>query len=111
VLRFLGNDQFQWYSAYAASRSRTEDSLKKFARTAWQPGWIDTSDDKAIYQFKRPPHCIAYIAESIELGNNFLVGGFTLTKSNRVRAELVTWVGDRMRSLKKAKELLDLAAG
>jgi len=111
ILRFIGDNQFVWYSAFGASRNLVEPSIKKFAKTAWQPGWIDITDDRPIYQSRKPPNGIPYTAKATELGTNFLVMGFELTKSNRVRAELVKWVDDRLRSLKKAKELLLLAAG
>ena len=111
VVRFLGDNQFLWYSAFGASRNLTEPSIKKFAKTAWQPGWIDLSDDRPVYQNRKPPNGVPFTAKATELGTNFLVMGFTLTKSNRISAELVKWVGNRLRSLKKSKELLQLAAG
>jgi hypothetical protein len=111
VVRFLGDNQFLWYSAFGASRNLTEPSIKKFAKTAWQPGWIDLSDDRPVYQNRKPPNGVPFTAKATELGTNFLVMGFALTKSNRIPAELVKWVDNRLRSLKKSKELLQLAAG
>ena len=103
ILRYMGNDQYQWYSNWSRhdpARPR-RSSIEIFARTAWLPGWVTYFDNKVVYSYRRPSHnCGIFTAEARELtAVNFIVWGFELNTSNRVKAPLVEWIADRIKKL------------
>ena len=112
ILKYLGRNKYQWYSNYsrhAVNRAK-RSNIEIFATTAWLPGWVTAFDNKIVYSHRRPAAtCLPFTAEAKELtSGTFIVWGFELYSSNRVRESLVKWIKERLEA--EAKEALEEAS-
>ena len=95
VVRYLGEDEFQWYSStFAGGKGENDwDSYTVLERTAWLPGWLLAPEFQRVqYVFKQPDGSRPWICTIEELPYGLMLWGFELTSSGKVRKPIVDWV-------------------
>ena len=95
VIRYLGEDEFQWYSStFAGGKGENDwDSYTVLERTTWLPGWLLAPEFQRVqYVFKQPEGSRPWICTIEELPYGLMLWGFELTSSGKVRKPIVDWV-------------------
>ena len=79
VIRYLGEDEFQWYSStFAGGKGENDwDSYTVLERTTWLPGWLLAPEFQRVqYVFKQPEGSRPWICTIEELPYGLMLWGF-----------------------------------
>ena len=95
ILKYLGGDDYQWYSSTFAGGRLDNDwnSFEVLERTTWLPGWLlEPEFQRVQYVYDQPVGSRPWTCTSEELPYGLMLWGFELTSSSKIRKPMMAWV-------------------
>ena len=100
IVKALGDGEFQWFSStFAGGRlDNNWDSFEVLERTTWLPGWLlEPEFQRVQYVYHQPMGSRPWTCTMEELPFGFMLWGFDLTASSKVRKAMMSWVRQYVR--------------